>query len=389
MQNPLTWLSKWRFPHKPLITIEISQNRLIHNLNQFAKLAPNNSIAPTLKSNAYGHGIIEVAKIIEEEIVHNQKLKANIPFFVVDSYFEAIALRAKGIKTPLLIIGYTRPETILTSSLRNISFTITDIQTLFAIKNTAKNILVHLKIDTGMHRQGILPEEIDRSLTIINENKKIILEGICSHLSDADGTRNEFTQSQIDLWNNSVDKIISQFSNIKYIHLSNTYGHSYSKSIKANVSRLGIGLYGLADGLSDTLHLKPVLEMKTIITSIKKLNKDESVGYNNTFKAENDMTIATIPVGYFEGVDRRLSNRGFVEILPSKTPCPIIGRVSMNITSIDITSIPDVKVGSEVLVISNDPQSKCSIESIAKLCDTITYESTVGIPGHLKRVVVE
>lgn len=410
MQNPLTWLSKRRFPYKPLISVEISRGSLIHNINQFAKIAPDNSIAPTLKSNAYGHGIIEIAKIIEEEIKNGSKLQARIPFFIVDSYFEAIALRAKGIETPLLVIGYTRPETILTSKLKNISYAITDIETIKIIANNhttyhskLKHVLcmfkkeracgncikIHLKIDTGMHRQGILPEEIDQSLDIIKENKKIILEGICSHLSDADGTDKAFTEKQIKLWNSSVEKIVSQFPNIKYIHLSNTYGHLFSKSIKANVSRLGIGLYGPADRLNNILDLKPVLEMKTIITSVKKISAGESVGYNNTFVAKKDMTIATIPVGYYEGLDRRLSNIGFVEILNNKTPCPIIGRVSMNITSIDITDIPDIRLGTEVLVISNNPNSKCSIESIAKLCNTITYESAIRIPEHLKRVVVE
>lgn len=389
MKNPLTWLSKRRFPYTPLITLEISKSRLIHNINQFLTLAPEGRLAPTLKSNAYGHGIIEVAEIIEQEMKINKKLKDSIPFFVIDSYFEAIASRAKGIKTPLLIIGYTRPETILNSNLKNISFTITDIQTLLAIEDSKKSICINLKIDTGMHRQGILPEEIDQAINIIKKNKNIVLDGICSHLSDSDGLDPTFTQSQINLWNNLVDKITSSFPDLKYIHLSNTFGHLYSKTIKANVSRLGIGLYGLADGLKNKINLQPILEMKTIITSIKKIKKGETVGYNNTFKADHDMTIATIPVGYYEGLDRRLSNFGFVEILPSHTPCSIIGRVSMNITSIDITNIKDAKNGTEVLVISNNPQSKCSIENIAKLCNTITYESVVKIPGQLKRVVVE
>lgn len=316
MKNPLTWLSKRRFPYTPLITIEISRSRLIHNINQFIKLAPKSRLAPALKSNAYGHGIIEVAEIIEGEIRKDNKFRNSIPFFVIDSYFEAIALRAKGIKTPLLIIGYTRPETILNSNLKNVSYAVTDMETLRAIKNSKKVIFVHLKIDTGMHRQGILPEEVDEAIKCIKSNKNITLEGICSHLSDADGQDSTFTDGQIALWNNIVNQISSSIPSIKYFHLSNTYGHLYSKSIKANVSRLGIGMYGLAPALRDKMDLQPILQMKTIITSVKKLKMGDTVGYNNTFKSDRSMTIATIPVGYYEGLDRRLSNIGAVEILP-------------------------------------------------------------------------
>ncbi len=389
MKNPLTWLSKRRFPYTPLITIEISRSRLIHNINQFIKLAPESRLAPALKSNAYGHGIIEIAEIIEGEIRRDNKFRDSIPFFVIDSYFEAIALRAKGIKTPLLIIGYTRPETILNSSLKNVSYAATDMETLGAIKNSKKVIFIHLKIDTGMHRQGILPEEVDEAIKYLKLNNKIVLEGICSHLSDADGQDSTFTDRQVALWNNIVDQISSSIPSIKYFHLSNTYGHLYSKSIKANVSRLGIGMYGLADALREKMDLQPILQMKTIITSVKKLKMGDTVGYNNTFKSDRNMTIATIPVGYYEGLDRRLSNIGAVEVLPDNISCPIIGRVSMNITSIDVSLIKDIKIGSEVIVVSNNSNSKCSIEAISKLCNTITYESSIMFPENLKRVVVE
>lgn len=389
MINPLTWLSKRRFPYKPLIYIEISKNRLLHNINEFLKLAPQGRIAPVLKSNAYGHGLIEIAKIIEQECRENLKLKESIPFFVIDSYFEALALRSKGIKTPLLIIGYNRPEILLNPNLKNVSYAITSIDTLQKIQYTKKSVNIHIKIDTGMHRQGILISEIPDALQIIKKNKKINLEGICSHLSDADNADPSFTKKQIETWNNVVDDIKSEFPNIKYIHLSNTHGHKYSELIKSNVSRLGIGLYGIADGFENILDLKPVLQMKTIITGIKKIKKGQTVGYNNTFVADKDTAVATVPIGYFEGLDRRLSDKGFFEIGKDKTLCPIIGRISMNISTVDISQASDVKIGDEVVVISNEPDNKNSIQSIAKITQTIPYEIVIYIPEHLKRVVVE
>ncbi|MFA6554144.1 MAG: alanine racemase [Candidatus Paceibacterota bacterium] len=391
MKNPLTWLSRRRFPYEPLIKVEISKSRLTHNLNEFKKLAPENKIAPVLKSNAYGHGLLEIANLLESEIKKSGIMKKHLPFFVVDSYFEAVALRAKGIKTPLLIIGYTRPETILTSHLSHISYTISNLESLQAIKNCKHTISIHLKIDTGMHRQGILPSEIDQTIQYLKNSPRVSLDGICSHLCDADNQDSKFTKNQISIWNNAVKKIKNEFPNIKYIHLSATDGHKYSPIIEANVSRLGLGLYGITEKFNAELDLQPVLEMKTIITGIKKLRQGETIGYNNTFKAERDMTVATIPVGYFEGVDRKLSNIGAIEVVHGstnqKTICPIIGRVSMNITSIDISGISDVSIGTEVIVISNNPSNKNSIQSISKLCGTIEYERAVHIPEHLKRVI--
>ena len=404
--NLLTWLSKRRFPYEPLIAVEISRSRLIHNLNEFRKLAPNGCIAPVLKSNAYGHGLIEVAEILETESGCVTSL-----FFIVDSYFEAIALRAKHIHTPILIIGYTRPETIAIAKLKHISFTVTNMETLRAlakkaeIENTHGGMIgiqlpivgarwphiIHLKIDTGMRRQGIMPEEINETIEIIQGSQSIILEGICSHLSDANNEDEAFTDSQIILWNKIVRQFRSKFPHLKYWHLSNTDGHRFKGEIEANVSRLGIGLYGLIDGKSFTppLDLKPVMEMKTIITGIKKLQIGETVGYGNTFTAQKNMTIATVPVGYFEGIDCRLSNSGIILIGPENIPCPIIGRVSMNITTIDISNVIGVNVGTAVTIISNDPDQPNSIEKIAEKCNTITYDIAVKIPAQLKRAVID
>lgn len=379
----LTWLSRRRFPYEPLITVEISRSRLLHNLNEFKKVAPGGTIAPVLKSNAYGHGLFEVASILEHE--------AGIPFFIVDSYFEAVASRAKHIKTPILIIGYTRPETIKESRLKSVAFTVTNLETLEQIKNVARPIHVHLKIDTGMHRQGILPEEVDAAIQLIKEDSNLILEGICTHLNDADNSDTSYTRNQIDSWNGLIPKFRTAFPSLKYVHASATDGHRFTEKIDANISRLGIGLYGLSENqeILKSIDLQPVMAVKTIVTGIKSLKRGESVGYGNTFTANRDMTIATIPFGYFEGLDRRLSNRGAVEVGEKRTLCPIIGRVSMNITTIDVSTVSNVKIGDEVVTIGNDPTKPNSFAQMAKLCDTITYEGAVKIPGQLKRVVVD
>jgi alanine racemase len=361
--------------NQTLINVFISKKNIIYNLNQFKNNYPDLKFTPVLKSNAYGHGLIEIAEILKKE---------KKPFLAVDSLFEAKKLRNFGISENILVIGYIFPKEILNNKLKNISYFIVDLSQLkFLSEKARKKINIHLKIDTGMHRQGIEYSQMSEAVKLIKNNERINLEGLCSHLSDADGEENEFTLNQIKKWNDAVDKFKKEFKSIKYFHLSATPGLKYSKKIKENMSRLGCGLYGFDRGLG--LDLKPALSIKTYVTSIRHLRSGGSVGYNATFKADKEMKIATIPFGYFEGFDRRLSDKGFVKV--KEEFCPIVGRVSMNITSFDVTGIDDIKVGDEVLVISSNPKDKNSVIEISKVCNTIPYVILAGIQSHLKRII--
>ncbi|MEN9524342.1 MAG: hypothetical protein RL536_411 [Candidatus Parcubacteria bacterium] len=399
MRRLLRYISRLRFPYQPLITVKISRERLVHNLNEFMRISPQGRVAPVLKANAYGHGLVEVARIIEAERRSDGGIKKDkIPFVIVDSFFEAVSLRASGIRTPILIIGYTRPETIARSNLRDVSFTITSIDTLRHIANyqtsvfdfASRYISIHLKIDTGMHRQGVMPSELTEVSNILDINSSIVLRGICSHFSDADNPDPSYTESQMHIWNKVVRELHSQYASIKYTHISNTDGHHFVSESHANLSRLGLGLYGLIDGasFSPKLDLKPVMSVETIITGVKKIHKDDTVGYGNTFKAEKDMVIATIPAGYYEGIDRRLSNNGSMSVSSDHAPCPIVGRVSMDITTIDVSHIANVSVGMPVTVISNEAHESNSIVNIAKRCGTIPYEIAVHVQSQLKKMIV-
>jgi alanine racemase len=148
---------------------------------------------------------------------------------------------------------------------------------------------------------------------------------------------------------------------------------------------LGLGLYGISIIDNPKINLRPALSMQTVISGVKAIQKGDAVGYNNTFIAPKDMLIATIPAGYAEGVDRRLSNIGKVEV--NGILCPIVGRVSMNISTIDVSNVSQVKLGDSVTIISNDNSSPISVNSIAKICNTIPYEILVHIPAHLRRVL--
>ncbi len=360
-----------------LVTVSISKKNILHNLSEFQKLS--GSVAPVLKSNAYGHGILQVAQILEN---------SSVPFFVVDSYYEAHTLRYNDIQKPLLVIGYTSKKVMVENRFKEISFMVTSLESLKELSDLKKNISIHLKIDTGMNRQGILPSELNEALSFISSNSQISLLGVATHFADADNEDKKYSLEQISIWNKCVEIVKGKFPEIKYIHISNTAGHAYINKAISNVSRLGIGLYGIKTGgpIDDMVSLKPAMKVKTIITGIKNISKGSRVGYSGTFVAQKEMKIATIPFGYFEGMDRRLSNKGYVKIGDSFSK--IVGRVSMNIATIDVTSKKDIKIGDEVLLISDNSNDKNSIENIARLCSTIPYEISVHIERSLKREVV-
>jgi len=364
-------------PHQPLIKVLIHGDRLLHNLRTFQQKYPDRKIAPVLKSNAYGHGLVPVAKILDRQ---------NIAFMAVDSIFEAAVLYKEGIKSKILVIGYTKPQEICSNRYKNVSFTVTNFTQLRELtKELRTKQSFHLKIDTGMHRQGILASEIEKSIERIEKNKKMVLEGICSHFAHADSTDSEYSKMQIQNWNDAVKKFKDRFPSIKYFHNAATAASHYSQK-NTNVIRLGIGLYGLDTSPNRVLDLEPALELRTIISGVKTIQKGEYIGYGLTFKANRKIKVATVPAGYFEGVDRRLSSCGCYKI--KDRFCPILGRVSMNISVIDVSEVPGIKVGDPVTLISSSKKDRNSAWRVAKLCNTIPYDILVHIPQHLRREVV-
>lgn len=376
--------------HRPLIEIFISKKYLLANLHSFQQEFPHHKIAPVLKSNAYGHDLVLTAKTLDQE---------KIAFLVVDSLFEANTLKNAGIKSPILIIGFTRNEDIIANHQKNIAFTITNLSQLkYLTKKLFRPQHFHLKIDTGMHRQGILIEEIPEAIQLIKQNSRLILEGLCSHFCNADNEDKTYSLHQIENWRKASQLWRQEFPQIKFFHLAATGGSYYTNWTKdktgspfsdnklaqtTNVIRLGIGLHGFNPSPFAKIKLKPTLEMQTIVTGLKTVKKNEYVGYGITYKASRTTRIATIPAGYFEGIDRRLSNKGYYKI--KEQFCPIVGRVSMNISLADVSSLPEIKVGDKVILISRKPQDKNSVLNIAKLCDTIPYEILVHLPQHLRR----
>lgn len=363
--------------HEPLITVSISRERLLHNLHTYQSAYPDLKVAPMLKSNAYGHGLCLVAELLDRE---------DIAFFAVDSYFEARRLREGGIRTKILVMGYVRPEYIARNGLYDTEYAITDLEQLREVSRAAERpVRLHMKLDTGMHRNGILETDLVEAIELVRANPNLIVSGICSHLADADNHDASFSQSQLGVWERCVAQLKTAFPSLQYRHISATKGARFSKNASMNTVRVGMGLFGCDTSPHADLPLSPVLSMRSFITSIREISTGESVGYNGTFVAQRASRIATVPVGYHEGIDRGLSNRGMYSV--RSTLCPIAGRVSMNMSSIDVTDIPDASRGDEIVVISNTSKDPHSIQSMARTIDTSPYVLLAHIPEHLARIV--
>lgn len=363
--------------YAPLIHIEISKSSLLHNLHTYQTSYPHLKIAPVLKSNAYGHGLSTVASVLDTE---------DIAFFMVDSWYEAKELRRNGIRSRIVVMGYVRPEDIVHSKLRDVDFAIVDIEQLRSVTRLAASPLrIHLKLDVGMHRQGIMPDALQEAIALCTQNAHLGVVGVCSHVGDADNTDDTLTRAQVEVWKNAIAPLLVAFPSIEYRHLAATKGIRFAKEAGTNVARVGIGLYGIDTSPHNTLPLRPVLSMYSLISSLRTIPAGSTVGYNATYTAQNERRLAVIPTGYFEGVDRRLSNKG--TMLVHGEPCSIVGRVSMNMTTIDVTDVIKVQVGDEVCVISSNPKDPNSIASMAKGADTTPYVLFAHIPQHLRRNV--
>lgn len=357
-----------------LNTIEISRENLLFNFD-FFKRETGLEIWPVLKSNAYGHGIKEVTKILE---------KRDFGYLVVDGYQEVLEIR-KVSKRPILMIGAMRPENFENIKWKNLAIMVQDKKTIKALGESGKKVTIHLKVNTGMNRQGMEIKDLRDMIYDLKKYKKLEVEGLMSHLAGVDDKK------QIKKFEEALKIVEEGGLKIKYAHLAATNGVGKIKNLKINAVRLGIGLYGInnlekQDKYFKKLEkLKPVLSFKSCLTTLRTIKKGEKVGYGGTWQAKKDTNIGVIPVGYNEGLDRRLSNKGLVKY--KDRFYPIIGRICMNLAMVDLGNIR-AKLFDEVEIVSNNPKNKNSIINMAKQCETIPYDLLVKINYSVRRVIV-
>ncbi len=371
--------------------IEISKSALVHNIKTFRGLVGDDVIlAPAVKANAYGHGLIECAQIME---------KHGADYLCVNALFEAEKLRKAGIKTPILIIGYTPLSDLdAVSKLRDIEMVIYNLETVRKIRNSKseiRKIRIHLKIETGNHRQGVELDQLPEFIRLIKSASNIEFKGVSTHFANLeDRINHQYALYQLRQFNKAIHLLESEGLAPHYRHCANTAATVLLPEAHFNFVRTGIGNYGLwpsektlkaAERANINMELKPVMTWKTKVAQIKGVKKGSLVGYGCTYEMPQDGKIAVLPIGYYDGFVRLLSNKGFVLIRGHR--CPVIGRVCMNMIMVDVTHITDIALEDEVVLIGKQGKNKITAEEMGELSQTINYEVTTRINERIPRLV--
>jgi alanine racemase len=363
--------------------VELDKKAIKHNYDLFRRIVKKPTLLMgVVKSNAYGHGLT----LFSKELV-----KHGVDFLGVDSFEEAEELRASGIKTRIMVFGYVAPAYYKDAALKNISITISSMPSLLALSKLTgnKKIKIHIKADTGLGRQGFLKWDREKVIDFLKKSKKVEVEGIYSHLATGEersGREYSMVQAnRLDEWEGAMKS--AGFNPLKHICASSST--MFFPELHYDMVRVGIGMYGLwssadtKEAFEKKYKLMPVLSWKTIITEIKKLPQGAKIGYDLTEELKRDSSVGVIPVGYWHGYPRLLSSKGFFNVKGKEVK--IIGRVSMDMSVIDLTDVKGVVVGDEVAIIGGAGGHYAEADQMAQDSDTINYEIVTRINPVIKR----
>jgi alanine racemase len=357
--------------------LEINLSHLRHNLNKLKSTVTNSvQILAMVKAQSYGVGLAEMAKFLEQE---------KIDYLGVAYADEGVSIRKAGVKTPILVMN-AEPrsfDSLISFDLEPSIYSIEQLNALIhaLILKQIQHFPIHLKLETGMHRLGFEPEQLNELIDLLNNQPEVYVKSVFSHLAAASDKREiEFTQHQFAQFDLMVNKLTDHLGYSFTRHISNTDGLLTFPEQPYEMVRIGIGLFGLQ---RENRGYEQVLTLKSKISQVKQLKKGDSVGYSRSFIAKGDMTIATVPVGYADGLNRSLSNGKWSFYIQGKT-APIVGTICMDMCMIDITDIP-VQAGEDVEIFG----SHQTIEKMSQVLATIPYEIISGISTRVHRVYIE
>lgn len=359
---------------------EVNLNNLAHNFKQLkVMLHPKTRILVTVKADAYGHGLIPVARKL---------IDCGVDFLGVASIDEGIRLRKSGINLPILILGLILKEDIAPVFKFNLTCTVCDTvlaQELNAFaRNKRRKLNVHIEVDTGMGRIGVLHQDALKLILNIHKMKHLFVEGVFTHFPFADMNK-EFTSYQIDLFNLLLSKLTKSGINIPLVHAANSMGVIDYKNSHLNMVRPGLVIYGLYPKENLKINLKPVLSLKTRVIYVKRVPAGYGISYGHDYVTKSPATIVTLPIGYGDGYPRILSNIGPVLIRGRRFK--IAGKICMDQIMVDIGNFK-ASIGDEVVLIGSQGKSRISTEELASLSTTIPYEIVCGLGSRIPRVYV-
>lgn len=359
--------------------LEISLPACVENYKYFrSKLKPSTKLLVLVKANAYGHGAVEFARLME---------KAGADYLAVAYPLEGLELRKEGITAPIIALttGADSFDEIIDNNLEPSVPNLPTLKKLCAVleERGIESYPIHIKIDTGMHRLGFMPDEIEEMKNYVSNSKQVKVKSLFSHLAAAgEPEHDEFTHEQVTLFKESADSIVETLGYKPLYHILNSAGIQRFPQYQFDMVRLGIGIYGVSVVPEEKLSL--VASFKCKVIQIKSLTKaDGTIGYGRVGKiAPEGTVVATIPVGYADGLDRHLGE-GRCSFMLNGHRVPTIGSICMDITMLDITGVP-AKVGDTVTIFGEEP----TINDLADILGTIPYEILTSVPKRIERIVV-
>jgi len=372
--------------------IEIDAAALRHNLRTFKNIVtPGVSLAAVVKANAYGHGLSEVAPIAAAEV----------DWLAVHSAEEARSIRRLGVDSPIMIMGFV-PPTELHDLDKDVHVFVSAIDVIRWIgdyrRSSGISLPLHVKIDTGTHRQGVAVPRISEFCRAAAEEGLSVV-GAATHFANIEDTlEHAFARLQIRQFEAALERLRGELGgNPDFVHAACSAAALLFRETDFNLIRLGISAYGhwpsretkvtwMLDHGRDLMELRPVLCWRATIGQIQEVEKSDSVGYGRTWTALRATRLAVIPVGYADGYTRSLGNRA--RVLVHGRPVPVVGRVCMNIIMVDVTDVPDASVGDEVVIVGSQGDAAVSVEELAGMSGTINYEFLARISPSIPRVVV-
>ncbi len=357
---------------------DIHLNHLKHNYLAIKKMVGDAKVMAVIKANAYGHGVVPVARVLSDEGVHG---------FCVALGSEAEELINAGIQEPILHLGRisnSNLELYKSGQVRCTINTFEDLTQLGKFGTPNSPIFAHLKIDTGMGRMGVRFDAADSIMNSLKGIPEIRVEGVYSHFATAEETDTQYRDDQLDLFKKVMNMAKMIFPDVKFFHIANSAGILNCPESHFNMVRPGISLYGVSPLGTPHNKLKPVMKMKAPVVLVKKMKADESVGYSRLYTAEMDEAIALLQAGYADGIPTVFSNSGSVEI--NGSTYPIIGKVSMDLIAINCGN-NTIDEGDEA-VFWGGKDENYQLEYLAKKYKKIPYEFLTGVSARVKRNLI-
>jgi len=362
--------------------VEIDLDAIAQNTRRLKQIVgPGVEIMAVLKADAYGHGAIKVGRTV---------LNNGATLLGVASLNEAIRLREAGISAPILILGYTPAWQAREALLRDVTVTLYDRDVAQAFNRAAAELnthaRAHVKVDTGMGRLGLLPDQAVPFVQDLLALPHLEVEGIFTHFAVADSHDKTYALEQLARFRRVLEGLEARSIRLRYVHAANSAAAISLPETRFNLVRAGIAVYGLNPSAEEPLPpgFRPALSWKSTVAQVKTLPPGSSIGYGRTYVTETEQRIAVIPVGYADGFRRAPQHWG--EVLIKGQRAPIVGRVSMDQTTVDVTHIPDVRIGDEVVLIGHQGDEAITAEDAARRLGTINYEVVSAILARVPRV---